>query len=119
VDHKDIKWDPWRKYLHDESGGCILQGVVLDEIVGARSLNSTDGENTAILESGREGLKALHRRGILNGDVKHLENAMVTNDSQIVWMDFSMSEVKGNLSRTRFARKAKDEITLWNPYSED
>jgi serine/threonine protein kinase len=68
----------------NESDGCILQGVVLDEIVGALSLNHTDGENMAILESGRDGLRALHRRGVLHGDVKNLDNAMVTKDNRII-----------------------------------
>ncbi|PQE30027.1 hypothetical protein CJF32_00009484 [Rutstroemia sp. NJR-2017a WRK4] len=83
VDDKDIEQDPWRKYFMNESGGCILQRVVLGEIFGPRSLIPADGENMAILESGHDGLEALHRRGVLHGDVKNLNNAMVTKDNRI------------------------------------
>ncbi|KAH9204420.1 hypothetical protein DL95DRAFT_471502 [Leptodontidium sp. 2 PMI_412] len=113
--NESIQNDPWRDYFLNKSGNYILQGVVLDEIVAARHICDDDASNFYIARSGREGLEALHERGVLHGDVKNRLNAMVSvSDNNVIWMDFSMGEINANISDTSFARKASREIRHWN-----
>jgi hypothetical protein len=102
-----------KDYFSNTSGDYILQGLVLEELVAARPLCDLDASNPRILQSGREGLKALHEKGVLHGDVKNTFNAMVssTPDTHVIWIDFSMAQIGG----TRFVKNATREIRLWNP----
>jgi hypothetical protein len=110
-----IQHDTWRDYFLNKSGDCILRGLVFDEIVGARYICNNDASNPDIARSGREGLEALHKRGVLHGDVKNQLNAMFSVlENRVIWMDFSMGEIKTNISNTRFTRKACQEICDWN-----
>lgn len=113
--NESIQDDTWMDYFLNKSGNCILQGLVLDEIVAARHICDNDASNPDIARSGREGLEALHERGVLHGDVKNLLNAMFsTSETRVIWMDFSKSEIKTKIGTTRFTRKASQEIRDWN-----
>jgi hypothetical protein len=112
--NESIQNDPWRDYFLNESGNYILQGLVLDEIVAARPILDGDASNLDIAQSGREGLEAIHKQGVLHGDVKNILNAMVlpVPKARIIWVDFSMAHIGG----TSFAKDASREIRLWNRY---
>ncbi|CAD6445867.1 082cbfee-7600-40f9-9312-cd2f0157f420 [Sclerotinia trifoliorum] len=114
--------DPWRSYFMNESGNCILQGVILDEIVAARHIDiyGSDSSNFNIARSGREGLKALHLRGILHGDVKNRLNAMIKRSGdRVIWIDFSMGEeCDANAKDKGFRRKARREMREWDRFFE-
>ena len=115
--NKSVHNDPWRDYFLNKSGNCILQGLVLDEIVKTRHICDNDVSNPDIARSGREGLEAFHERGVLHGDVKNRSNAMVSaSENRVIWMDFSMGETNAKISDTSFARKASREIRHWNRY---
>ncbi|KFY95266.1 hypothetical protein V500_02863 [Pseudogymnoascus sp. VKM F-4518 (FW-2643)] len=115
--NKSIQNDPWRDYFLNKSGNCILQGLVLDEIVKTRHICDSDISNPDIARSGREGLEAFHERGVLHGDVKNRLNAMVSaSENRVIWVDFSMGETNANISDTSFERKASREIRHWNRY---
>jgi hypothetical protein len=94
----------WKEYFLNMSGDYILQGLVLRELVADRPLCDLDASNPHILQSGREGLEAIHRKGVLHGDVKNTFNARVssTPETRIIWIDFSMAQD----SRTSFLKKA-------------
>jgi len=112
--NESIQSDTWRHYFFNKSGNCILQGLVLDEIV-ARHICDNDASNPDIARSGREGLEALHDRGVLHGDVKNRLNAMFSAlENPVIWMDFSMGEIETKIGTTRFTRKASQEIRDWN-----
>ncbi|TAQ90798.1 hypothetical protein B7494_g867 [Chlorociboria aeruginascens] len=114
---KSALFRPARDHFLNKSGDYLLQGLVLDEIVAARHICGGDASNLSIARSGREGLEALHQRGVLHGDVKNPLDAMVSvSDNNVIWMDFSMGEINANISDTSFARKASQEIRLWNRY---
>lgn len=94
-----------------KSGNCILQGLVFDEIVGAWHIYDNDPSNLDNARSGREGLKVLHKRGVLQCDVKNQLNAMFfVLENRVIWMDFGMGEIDTNIGNTRFTRKACQEI---------
>ncbi|KFY56416.1 hypothetical protein V496_06707 [Pseudogymnoascus sp. VKM F-4515 (FW-2607)] len=115
--NKSIQNDPWKDYFLNKSRNCILQGLVLDEIVKTRHICDSDVSNLDIARSGREGLEAFHKRGVLHGDVKNRLNAMVSaSENRVIWLDFSMGETNANNSDTSFARKASLEIRHWNRY---
>ncbi|KAJ8059164.1 hypothetical protein OCU04_012138 [Sclerotinia nivalis] len=120
VHDESIQKDPWRSYFMNKSGNCILQGVILDEIVAARHIYDNDTSNLNVARSGREGLKALHQRGILHGDVKNRLNTMITlSGDHVIWIDFSMSEEgDANIKGTSFRRKARREMREWDRYFE-
>ena len=92
----------------------VLQGLVLEDIVAARPLCDNDVSNLDILRSGREGLEAIHRQGVLHGDVKNTLNAMVSSvpETSIHWIDFSMARIGG----AGFAKDASREIRFRNRY---
>ena len=113
-DNESVQNKLWRDYFLNASGNCILQGLVLEDIVAARPLCDNDVSNLDILRSGREGLKAIHEQGVLHGDVKNTLNAMVllVPETRIRWIDFSMARIGG----ASFAKDASREIRLWNRY---
>lgn len=103
----------WKEYFLNASGGCILQGLVLDEISG-RHVSDIDTSNTDIARSGREGLEALHQRGVLHGDVKNQGNCMFLSlEKRVIWMDFSKGELETNIGKPKFKSKASKEIRDW------
>lgn len=113
-DNESVQNKLWKDYFLNASGNCILQGLVLEDIVAARPLCDNDASNFDILQSGREGLKAIHEQGVLHGDVKNTLNAMVSSvpETRIRWIDFSMARIGG----ASFAKDASREIRLWNRY---
>jgi hypothetical protein len=112
--NESIQNDTWRHYFLNKSGNCILQGLVLDEIV-ARHICDNDASNPDIARSGRSGLEVLHDRGVLHGDVKNRLNAMFSAlENRVIWMDFSKGEIETKIGTTRFTRKASQEIRDWN-----
>lgn len=71
----------------NKSGNCILQGLVLGEIVKTRHICDNDVSNPDIARSGRKGLEAFRDRGVLHGDVKNRSNAMVSaSENRVIWM---------------------------------
>jgi tRNA A-37 threonylcarbamoyl transferase component Bud32 len=115
--NESVQNGPWRDYFLNRSGDCILQGLVLDEIVKTRHICDSDVSNPDIARSGREGLETSHERGVLHGDVKNRLNAKVSaSGNRVIWMDFSMGETNANISDTSFAMKASREIRHWNRY---
>jgi tRNA A-37 threonylcarbamoyl transferase component Bud32 len=113
-DNESVQDKLWRDYFLNASGNCILQGLVLEDIVAAQPLCDNDASNFNILQSSREGLKAIHEQGVLHGDVKNTLNAMVLSvpETRICWIDFSMARIGG----ASFAKDASREIRLWNRY---
>lgn len=106
--------DSWLDYFLNKSGNFILQGLVLDEIV-ARHICDNDASNPNIARSGREGLKAIHARGILHGDVKNQLNVLFSDaQNHVTWIDFSMRKVSADFSASGFTRKACQEIRDWD-----
>lgn len=113
-----VRKDPWRSYFMNESGNCILQGVILDEIVAARNIDmyGNDTSNLNIARSGWEGLKVLHLRGVLHGDLKNPLNALIKRSGdRVIWIDFSMSEgCDANIKDKDFRKKARREMRQWD-----
>jgi serine/threonine protein kinase len=106
--------DSWMDYFLNKSGNVILQGLVLEEIAG-RHICDSDASNPNIARSGREGLKAIHKRGVLHGDVKNQLNALSSvAENRVTWIDFSMCKVGADISASRFTRKACQEIRDWD-----
>jgi tRNA A-37 threonylcarbamoyl transferase component Bud32 len=113
-ENESIQNGPWRDYFLNESGNYILQGLVLDEIMAAGPILGKDVSNLDIAQSGREGLEAIHKQGVLHGDVKNILNAMLLRvpKARIIWIDFSMAHIGG----ASFVKDASQEILLWDSY---
>ena len=113
-ENESIQNGPWRDYFLNETGNYILQGLVLDEVMAAGPILGKDVSNLDIAQSGREGLEAIHKQGVLHGDVKNILNAMLLRvpKARIIWIDFSIMYISG----TSFAKDTSREIRLWNHY---
>ncbi|KAG4431976.1 hypothetical protein IFR05_012549 [Cadophora sp. M221] len=97
--NESMQNDTWKDYFLNKPGNYILRGLVLDEIVAARHICDNDASNPDIARSGREGLEALHERGVLHGDVRNLLNAMfATLEYRVIWMDFTRVKSQQNLA---------------------
>jgi serine/threonine protein kinase len=113
-ENESVQDNSWRDYFLNVSEDYILQGLVLEDIVVARPLCNGDVLNVDILRSGREGLEAIHKQGVIHGDVKNALNALVLSDPEthIRWIDFSMARIGG----ASFTKDASQETCLWNRY---
>jgi tRNA A-37 threonylcarbamoyl transferase component Bud32 len=112
-DNESVQSNVWRDYFLNVPGDCSIRGLVLEDIE-ARPLCDNDVSSLDVLRSGREGLEAIHKQGVLHGDVKNTLNAMVSSapEIRIRWIDFSMARIGG----ASFAKDASREIRLWNRY---
>ena len=105
----------WQHYFKTASK-VILRGLVFQEI-DTRILEEADlvkGKETSLFSSGWDGLARIHKAGVLHGDVKNIENALVTPiDERIVWVDFSMARTCSQMQRHKFERLAAAELVRW------
>ncbi|RFU27385.1 hypothetical protein B7463_g8950, partial [Scytalidium lignicola] len=103
----------WRQYFTNASQGCILRGLVFEEVPEARHLNDKDRSNLIMAKSGLNGLKAFHKLGVLHGRVGKTYSALVSSsESGIIWTNFGAARIGG----ASFATNAAKEIDRWYAY---
>lgn len=75
------------------------------------------GRGSSLAASGSEGLSLIHKAGVLHGDVKNVENALVAvPDERIIWVDFSIAQNCSGTGRRTFERMCINETSRWNAH---
>lgn len=112
--------DPrWRDYFRTKLRNCVLQGLVLEEVIG-RTVWPADIHRGPVLQSRKQTLKRIHSAGVVHSDVDNvLGNVLVIrildkpNEQRVVWIDFSQAEFRSDMDERSFTSKAYFKIRSW------
>ncbi|PVH81981.1 hypothetical protein DL98DRAFT_514349 [Cadophora sp. DSE1049] len=105
----------WRRYFRDQPlNSCLLRALVL-ELVAPRPILYHDFKSAKIFTSGIDGLKSLHRLGILHGDVDNPDSTvMIRPEERIIWLNLSSAHIRRSMKKNRyFEQAAAKEIKAW------